>query len=74
MFIAVWYHMLLHDQQVRLSHRERDILLRLTGSDPCHITTRQQLREWVDHYLRALPEDGLEVKMIKDVLRRHLPV
>lgn len=66
--------MLLHDQQVRLTERERDILFRLTGSDPCHVTTRRQLREWADRYLQVLPDEAMEIQLIKRVLRLHLPV
>ncbi len=66
--------MLLHDQQVRLTARERDILLRLTGSDPYFVTTRGQLKAWVDRHLQALPHDAEDIQQIKAVLRRHLPV
>lgn len=66
--------MLLHEQQVRLTERERSILYRLTGSDPCHVTTRQQLKEWADNYLQAYPDDAMEIQLIKRVLRLHLPV
>ncbi len=66
--------MLLHEQQVRLTERERAILYRLTGSDPCHITTRQQLKEWADCYLQAYPDEGVEIQLIKRVLRLHLPI
>lgn len=65
--------MLLHDNQVRLTARERDILRRLTGVDPVNVTTRQQLQDWADRYLQALPGDAREIALIKDVLRRHLP-
>ncbi|MEX1225718.1 MAG: hypothetical protein WEB64_03100 [Marinobacter sp.] len=66
--------MLLHDQQVRLTARERDILLRLTGSDPSYVTTRSQLKAWVDQHLQSLPHDADEIQQIKAVLRRHLPI
>lgn len=66
--------MLLHDQQVRLTRREREILRRLTGGDPCNITTREELREWAECYLKPLPGDGSEISAIKDLLRHHLPV
>lgn len=66
--------MLVHDQQVRLTHRERDILQRLTGVEPQNITTRAQLRDWSERYLQSLPDDGREICAIKDLLRRHLPV
>lgn len=65
--------MLLHDNQVRLTARERDILRRLTGVDPVNVRTRQQLQDWADRYLHALPGDAREIALIKDVLRRHLP-
>lgn len=66
--------MLLHDKQVRLTARERDILFRLTGSDPSYVTTRSQLKTWVDQHLQALPQDAEDIQQIKAVLRRHLPV
>ncbi len=66
--------MLLHDQQVRLTRRERDILHRLTGVDPRDITTRAELRKWAECYLQSLPGDDREISAIKDLLRHHLPV
>lgn len=65
--------MLLHDNQVRLTARERDILRRLTGVDPVNVTTRRQLQDWADRHLQALPGEAREIALIKDVLRRHLP-
>ncbi|SFM16715.1 hypothetical protein [Marinobacter zhejiangensis] len=66
--------MLIHDQQVRLTHRERDILHRLTGSDPKDITTRDELRAWAERYLQTQPGETYEITAIKGVLRRYLPV
>lgn len=66
--------MLLCDNQVRLTARERDILLRLTGNDPHYVTTRQQLKEWADIHLAAVPGDAREIREIKAVLQRYLPV
>lgn len=65
--------MLLHENQVRLTARERDILCRLTGVDPHYVTTRAELKDWADRYLDALPEDGPEIRVLKDLIRRHLP-
>ncbi|MDL0430094.1 hypothetical protein QPM17_03080 [Marinobacter sp. TBZ242] len=66
--------MLLHNNQVRLTSRERDILLRLTGSDPHYVTTREQLKEWAALHLEALPGDAREIREIKAVLQRYLPL
>lgn len=66
--------MLLHENQVRLTARERDILHRLTGVDPYYVTTRAELKDWADRYLGALPDDALEIRQIKDIIRRHLPL
>ncbi|MBD3656496.1 MULTISPECIES: hypothetical protein [Marinobacter] len=66
--------MLIYDEQVRLTTRERDILRRLTGVEPHNVTTRQQLKDWSERYLQSLPDDAREVQLIKAVLRRHLPV
>ncbi|MDX1553117.1 MAG: hypothetical protein R3198_10875 [Marinobacter sp.] len=66
--------MLLHNNQVRLTSRERDILLRLTGSDPHYVTTRDQLKEWAARHLEALPGDAREIREIKAVLQRYLPL
>lgn len=66
--------MLLHNNQVRLTSRERDILLRLTGSDPHYVTTRAQLKEWAALHLQALPGDAREIQEIKAVLQRYLPL
>ncbi|WP_166265094.1 hypothetical protein [Marinobacter caseinilyticus] len=66
--------MLLHDQQVRLTARERTILQRLTGSDPYYVTTRAELKAWVEQYMAAMPDEPREIKLLKAVLRRHLPV
>ncbi|AHI33408.1 hypothetical protein AU15_20530 [Marinobacter salarius] len=68
-----WISMLLHENQVRLTPRERDILFRLTGSDPHYVTTREQLKEWAARYLTALPDDAREIREIKAVLQRYLP-
>ena len=65
--------MLLHENQVRLTPRERDILFRLTVSDPHYVTTREQLKEWAARYLTALPDDAREIREIKAVLQRYLP-
>lgn len=66
--------MLLHNNQVRLTPRERDILLRLTGSDPHYVTTREQLKEWAACHLQALPGDAREIREIKGILQRYLPL
>ncbi|MCL7945045.1 hypothetical protein [Marinobacter sp. ATCH36] len=66
--------MLLHNNQVRLTPRERDILLRLTGSDPHYVTTREQLKEWAARHLEAVPGDAREIVEIKAVLQRYLPL
>ena len=66
--------MLLYQQQVRLTVRERDLLRRLTGVDPRNITTRAELNAWIDRYLQPLPDDAREVQTVKSLLRRHLPV
>lgn len=66
--------MLFCNNQVRLTPRERDILLRLTGSDPHYVTTRGQLKEWAEVYLAALPDDAREIREIKAVLKRYLPL
>jgi len=66
--------MLLHKNQVRLTSRERDILLRLTGSDPHYVTTRDQLKEWAARHLEAMPGDAREIREIKAVLQRYLPL
>lgn len=65
--------MLFHDNQVRLTRRERDVLFRLTGSDPHYVTTREQLKEWAARNLTALPEDARDIREIKAVLKRYLP-
>lgn len=65
--------MLLHDQQLRLTAREREVLRRLTGSDPYYVTTRDELKAWVEQHLQSLPNDAREIRLIKAVLRRHLP-
>lgn len=66
--------MLLHKQQIRLTARERAVLLQLTGSDPCNVTTREELKRWVDRYLNGHPGDSDNIRQLKAVLRRHLPV
>lgn len=66
--------MLLHENQVRLTRKERDILRRLTGADPYYVTTRAQLKEWSERYLSDYPGDSPEIRKIKDVIRRHLPL
>lgn len=66
--------MLLHNNQIRLTARERDILLRLTGSDPQYVTTREQLKEWTVRHLQAMPGDAREIREIKAVLQRYLPL
>lgn len=66
--------MLLYQQQVRLTARERDLLRRLTGVDPHNVTTRAELNAWVDRYLQSLPDDAREIRLVKSLLRRHLPL
>lgn len=66
--------MLLHKQQIRLTARERAVLLRLTGSDPYYVTTREGLKRWVDRYLESGPGDSDKTCQLKAVLRRHLPI
>lgn len=66
--------MLVHDQQVRLTGRERAVLLRLTGSDPHYVTTREELKAWVERHLDCRPQDEQVVRLLKGVLRRHLPL
>lgn len=66
--------MLVHDQQIRLTGRERAVLLRLTGSDPHYVTTREELKAWVDRHLQNQPQDEQTVRLLKAVLRRHLPL
>ncbi|MDX1800653.1 MAG: hypothetical protein R3303_06945 [Marinobacter sp.] len=66
--------MLLHKQQIRLTARERAVLLQLTGSDPRHVTTREELKAWVDRYLNNRPGDSDTARQLKAVLRRYLPV
>lgn len=66
--------MLIYDEQIRLTSRERDILRRLTGVEPKNVTSRTQLKDWSERYLQALPDDAREIRLIKAVLRRHLPV
>ncbi len=66
--------MLLHKQQIRLTARERAVLLQLTGSDPCYVTTREELKAWVERYLNSGPGDSDHTRQLKAVLRRHLPI
>lgn len=66
--------MLLHKQQIRLTARERAVLLQLTESDPRHVTTREELKAWVDRYLNNRPGDSDTARQLKAVLRRYLPV
>ena len=66
--------MLVHDQQIRLTGRERAVLRRLTGSDPHYVTTRDELKAWVDRHLQDRPRDERTVSLLKDLLRRHLPL
>lgn len=66
--------MLLHKQQIRLTARERAVLLQLTGSDPCYVTTREELKAWVDRYLNNRPGDNDTARQLKAVLRRYLPI
>ncbi|WP_404361798.1 hypothetical protein [Marinobacter sp.] len=66
--------MLLHDQQIRLTGRERAVLHQLTGSDPHYVTTRAELKEWVDCHLQASALDGQTSRLLKDLLRKHLPL
>ena len=64
--------MLIHDQQIRLTSRERAVLLRLTGSDPHYVTTRKELKEWVDSHLESSGLEGQTSGLLKDLLRKHL--
>lgn len=66
--------MLVHEQQIRLTARECEVLFRLTGSNPHYVTTREELKAWVDRHLQNRPQDERRVRLLKMVLRRHLPL
>lgn len=66
--------MLLHNQQIRLTARERAVLLQLTGSDPYYVTTRADLKVWAERYLMTGPGDTDTNGQLKAVLRRYLPL
>ncbi|MCG8516778.1 hypothetical protein [Marinobacter sp. CA1] len=66
--------MLLHQDQIRLTRRECQVLQKLTGADPSGITNRQQLQRWTETHLTSLPDDDPAVAAIKAILRQHLPI
>lgn len=64
--------MLVHEQQVRLTQRERQVLLELTGQDPSQIRTREQLRDYAETYLIEAEQDAETLKRLKAVLTKYL--
>ncbi|MGP4844959.1 hypothetical protein ACTXGQ_12550 [Marinobacter sp. 1Y8] len=64
--------MLVHKQQVRLTQRERQVLLELTGQDPSGIRTREELRDYAEAYLTEGDQDAETLKRLKAVLTKYL--
>lgn len=64
--------MLVHGQQVRLTRREQQVLLELTGHDPASIRTREDLRRYAEDNLTAAEQDAETLKQLKGVLNKYL--
>ncbi|WP_148862315.1 hypothetical protein [Marinobacter fonticola] len=64
--------MLVHGQQVRLTRREQQVLLELTGQDPAGIRTREDLRRYAEKNLTAAEQDAETLKQLKGVLTKYL--
>ncbi|BES71994.1 hypothetical protein RE428_30120 [Marinobacter nanhaiticus D15-8W] len=64
--------MLVHGQQVRLTRREQQVLLELTGNDPAGIRTREDLRRFAEDNLVAADQDAETLKQLKGVLNKYL--
>ncbi|MEQ5834329.1 hypothetical protein EB809_02345 [Marinobacter sp. R17] len=64
--------MLVHEQQVRLTRREQQVLLELTGRDPSAIRTRDDLRRYAEANLAAEEHDVDTLRRLKSVLSKYL--
>lgn len=64
--------MLVHGHQVRLTRREQQVLLELTGQDPSGIRTREDLRYYAEKNLTAAEQDAETLKQLKGVLNKYL--
>ncbi|TBW59462.1 hypothetical protein EZI54_00440 [Marinobacter halodurans] len=64
--------MLIHEQQVRLTRREQQVLLELTGRDPSAVRTREDLRRFAEANLAADEQDADTLNQLKAILSKYL--
>ena len=64
--------MLISDNSVRLTPKEKKNLAKLTGSDPSHIKTVKQLENFVNAHLVNYPGRSAEEQLLRRMLESFL--
>lgn len=64
--------MIVHDDQIRLTPRERRVLRRITGIDPHFIKNRETLNRFTDQHLKTYRTDTPELRLVKVLLRKYM--
>lgn len=64
--------MLIHNNQLRLSSKEKKQLTGLTGSDPSFIKSKSQLNQFVQSHLVNYPGRNAEELLLRKMLEGFL--
>ena len=65
--------MIISGEQVRLSQDEKRQLRIMTGSDPAHIKSREQLTRFVQAHLPDYSGETAEEKVLRHLLEGFIP-
>jgi len=60
-------------EQIRLTPKDKKILGGLTGSDPSHIKTQKQLKNFITAHQVNYPGRSPEEKLLRKMLDSYLP-
>ncbi len=66
--------MIVHDDQIRLTPKERRVLRRITGIDPHFIKNRATLARFTEQHLKSYRTDTPEIRLVKVLLRKYMAV